>query len=459
MTGHPATQLGTGADSYPNKYLNAGQSPRRMAFRDRNKRGAAFSWSLLLPIVILLVLAITLRNDDNAEGFDWQLGMRVVGYSLAAVSVLLGLGMRKLPMDRLIFAWALVPIFITLSAVYALDGVFAFTAGLAHLVLLLFAWRMVTRHGHTPVALGIVICGLIIGALSILAYYAFPDIGRSTVEAYTADPGGRMRGVTPQPNTLGAVSAFTILLAVMYFRLFTGRQRVLAAAAMLMSAFCLVYSDSRTSIAALALCLLLWWLRRANVALNLFTIVAIALAACLVITFVPDVSAYLTRSDSGATDLSSLNGRSGIWDVAWESIYAHPLFGQGYGASRLILPIDDRLFGSAVNTHNVYMELLFSGGVVLFALFVLVVSASIFRSAMRGRTEALIALLFFLIRGAAEAAPFAGLPLFPALVFYTAVALCLSASDRGKIEDYVRRRPVNARPLTVVRGTAGRLSR
>src|SRR4051812_39535022 len=122
-----------------------------MAFPVGNKQGAAFSWSLLFPIVILLVLSITLRNDDNAEGFDWQLGMRVVGYSLAAISVLLGLGMRKLPMDRLIFAWALVPIFITLSAVYALDGVFAFTAGFAHLVLLLFAWRMVTRHGHTPV--------------------------------------------------------------------------------------------------------------------------------------------------------------------------------------------------------------------------------------------------------------------------------------------------------------------
>ena len=281
--------------------------------------------------------------------------------------------------------------------------VFAFTAGLAHLVLILFAWRMVTRHGQTPVVLAIVISGLVIGALSILAYYAFPDLGRSTVEGYTADPGGRMQGVTSQPNTLGGIAAFTVLLAIMYFREFTTRQRALAAAAIFISTFCLFYSDSRTSIVTLALCLLLWWLRRANVALNLFTIVAIALAACLIITFVPDVSAYLARGEAGPTDLSSLNGRSRIWDVAWESIYAHPWLGQGYGSSRLILPIDDRLFGAAVNTHNVYMELLFSGGAVLFGLFVLAVAASLFRSAMRGRTEALIALVFFLVRGSAEA--------------------------------------------------------
>jgi O-antigen ligase len=332
-----------------------------------------------------------------------------------------------------------------LTAVYASDSVFSLTAGLAHLVLLFFAWRVVTRNGQIPVVFAIVISGLVIGVLSIVAYYAFPDLGRSTVEAYTADPGGRMRGVTSQPNTLGTISAFTALLAVMYFQVFAPRQRVLAAAAILISAFCLVYSDSRTSIATLVLCLLLWSLRRANIALNLFTIVAIALAASLVMTFVPDVSSYLARGEAGPTDLSSLNGRSRIWDVAWESIYAHPMLGQGYGASRLILPIDDRLFGAAVNTHSLYLELLFSGGVVLFALFVVAVGAAIFRSAMQGRTEALIALLFFLVRGAAEAAPFAGLPLFPAVVFYAAVSMCLSRSDGRRGPAYARLRSTNRR--------------
>jgi hypothetical protein len=95
--------------------------------------------------------------------------------------------MRKLRIDWLIFAWVLVPTFIMLGSIYALDKVFSFTAGIAHLVLLLFAWHMVTRHGQRPVVLALVISGLIIGALSIVAYYAFPDIGRSAIDSYTAD--------------------------------------------------------------------------------------------------------------------------------------------------------------------------------------------------------------------------------------------------------------------------------
>ena len=454
--GRAATQVIAGAGSYPDKYLNRGGPAGRTGVSSGRTRGAALSWSVLLPIVILLMLSITLHSEDTTEDFDWQLGMRVVGYAVAAGSVLLALGMGKLPFNRMIFAWALVPVFIMTSALYAMDPVFGFTAGLAHLVLLLFAWRLVTRHGQTPVILAIVISGLIIGALSIVVYYAFPEIGRTTVELYSSAPEGRMRGVTPQPNTLGALAALTVLLVVMYFQFFTVKQRVLAAAAVLVSAFCLVYSDSRTSIAALALCLFLWWLRRANIAFNLFTIIAIALAACLIITFVPDITAFLVRGDAGPADLATLNGRSWIWDVAWESIHAHPMLGQGYGTSRLILPMDDRLFGAAVNTHNVYLELLFSGGLVLFVMFVLVVAATIFRSAMRGRTEALITLLFFLIRGAAEAAPFAGLPLFSALAFYISVALCLAGSDRQMAGNYARPHSMNAGPLVVGRGRAAR---
>jgi O-antigen ligase len=428
-----------------------------MGVRGSANRSATFSLSLLFPVLILLMLSITLRSEDIADGFDWQLGVRVMGYSLAALSVLFALGMRKMPIDRLIFLWALVPISIMSTSLFAPDAMFSLTAGLAHLVLLLFAWRVVARNDQTAVVFALVISGLVIGAMSIVAYYAFPEIGRSMVEAYTADPGGRMRGVTAQPNTLGTISAFTVLLAVMFFQVFAPRQRVLAAAAIVISAFCLVYSDSRTSIATLAVCLLLWSLRRANIALNLFMVVAIALAASLVMTFVPDISSYLARGESGPTDLSSLNGRSRIWDVAWESIYAHPLFGQGYGASRLILPMDDRLFGAAVNTHSLYLELLFSGGVVLFALFVIAVAAAIIRSAMQGRTEVLIALLFFLIRGAAEAAPFAGLPLFPAFIFYAAVSMCIFRSNGRRGPAYARQRPTNARWTGASRGIAGPL--
>lgn len=415
-------------DTYPNKYLRSGWQQRLAGRRLGAERAATIPLSLLFPILVLLMLSVTLQQDDGRGNFDPQLAVRVAGYSLAALSVLLALVRRRLHAEPWIVAWALVPIFVTLTALYGPEPYFSLTAGLAHLALLLFAWRMVNRHGPARTVLTIVIAGTIVGALSIFVFFAFPDFGRSAMDTLSGDPGGRMRGVTAQPNSLGSVSAISVLLAVMYFRAFTARQRVLAIAAIAIGAFCIVYSDSRTSIAVLLLCLLLWRVCRANAAFNLFAVVAIALVASLIITFVPDVSAYLSRNGAGSAELASLNGRSRIWEVAWESIQAHPMLGQGYGSSRLLLPIDDRLFGAAINTHNVYLELLFSGGAVLLALFAVAVTVAIFRSARQGRAEALIVLLFFLVRGAAEAAPYAGLPLLPTFVFYAAVSLCLARS-------------------------------
>src|SRR5215210_2859239 len=134
-----------GGDTYPNKYLKSGSPLRQMGVRVHANRAATFTISLMFPILILLMLSITVRSEDSGGSFDWQLGVRVIGYSLAALSALLALGTRKMPIDRLIFAWALVPICIMLTSLYAHDSVFSFKIGRAHLVLLLFAWRLVTR--------------------------------------------------------------------------------------------------------------------------------------------------------------------------------------------------------------------------------------------------------------------------------------------------------------------------
>ncbi|HEY6047709.1 MAG TPA: O-antigen ligase family protein [Sphingomicrobium sp.] len=371
------------------------------------------------------MISASFRHDDSGT-FDAQVAVRLAAYSLAAFSVLFALGRRKLHLDKGIIVWTLVPLFIALTAFYAPERSFALTAGLGHLALLLFAWQVVNRHGQRRAVLAAIIAGTIICVASIFVFYAFPELGQSSLDSLNGDPGGRMRGVTAQPNSLGFISAVTVMLAVMHFRTFTARQRIFAAVAICIAAFSLIESDSRTSILALVLCLGMWALCRANAALNLFAVVGVGLLACLIIAFVPDVGGYLTRGGARSDDLTSFNGRWAIWDVVWEHIQAHPWIGQGYGASRSILPIDDRLFAAAVNSHNVYLELLFSGGVVLFGLYLIGMVTCVLRSGLQRRTEALVMIVFFLIVGAGEATPYAGLPLFPAAVFYIAVALCLA---------------------------------
>ena len=432
----PAANSTSGASGFAdtgNGGINRLQSLQRdwtkqLAPSGISRRSPTIPPSVIFPVLVLLLISVTFGSRGEGRGIDSQSAIRLAGYGLAAVSVLFALGLRQLTLNWSMLSWLLVPIFIIGTALYALEPTFALAAGLAHLALLLFAWRLVARLGQLRIALALVIAGLIIGALSVYAYFFWPEIGQASAALAGSDVGIRMRGVTAQPNSLGVISALTILLAVMHFRAFTIRQRVLVGVAILMASFCLIYSDSRTNIAALALCLLLWVVCRANAAINLFVVAGIALSACLVTVFVPDVSAYLSRSGS-SEEIASLNGRSRIWDVAWEHIYAHPFLGQGYGSSRLLLPQDDRLFDAALNTHNLYLELLVSGGIALLALFVLAVAIALIRSARARRVDGMIALLFFLIRGIAEVAPYGGLPSLPAFAFYFAVAVCIASAQ------------------------------
>lgn len=433
----PINQPTRSFDASPNSDLRGRMtSPRRPLFAGQRPNAdlipARMPLSLFLPVLVLLMITVTWGQDRVDEGFDFQLGVRFAGYSLAGLAGLYALGKGRIRFNKGILAWAAVSLFICATAIYSPDRLFSLAAGLAHLSLLLFAWWIVNRYGPPRAALAVALAGLIIGALSVGTYYLFPDIGRSISDSYFSDPGGRMRGVVSQANTLGSISAITILFAAMYFQTFTKRQRALAVLAIGVATFCLIGSESRTSLAALLLCLLLWGLYRTNTAINLFAVVGIALLACLVIAFVPDVSTYLARDDSGPDDLASLNGRARIWAVAWENIDVHPFIGQGYGSSRLILPYDDRLFAAALNTHNLYLELLFSGGLVLLALFAVAMLASLLRSVLTKRGESLVLLLFFLIAGAAEVTPFGGLPLFSAFAFYLAVCLCFVRSNAGR---------------------------
>ena len=296
----------------------------------RRRRGAAtISLSLLFPVLVLLMLSITLRHDEIAGNLDWPLGVRLAAYSLAALSLLSALGTRKMPVDWLIFVWALVPICISLTALYAPEPLLSLTAGMAHLALLLFAWRLVNLHGQPGVVLAIVSTGVIVCVLSIFVFYAFPDVGASTSDLLSGDPGGRMRGVTAQPNSLGSVSALTILLATMHLRRFTARQRVFAIGAIGIAAFCLVESESRTSIAAL-LCLLLWRLCRANTAFNLSPS-SRSRFSHLCWSLTSPISLYLTRSRASPRPPRFLERAIRIWVVALEIFQAHPILGQGYG--------------------------------------------------------------------------------------------------------------------------------
>jgi O-antigen ligase len=106
-----------------------------------------------------------------------------------------------------------------------------------------------------------------------------------------------------------------------------------------------------------------------------FVVVAVLLA--LVVAFAagdPDIRAKIVsipRSIHGPTDWN-VSTRFVLWDVSWHMFKSHPILGVGMGdftteAEKLI---GDRYVKTAVDSHNIYLQVLATRGLVGFIPFV-----------------------------------------------------------------------------------------
>jgi O-antigen ligase len=286
----------------------------------------------------------------------------------------------------------------------------------------------VNRLGPDRTAIVITLAGGVVALLSIIVFYVNPELGRSS-DLVRGGLSERMSGVAAGSNALGVISAITLLFGIMHFSNFSRGQRTVVSLAMFAAAITLLASDSRTSMIALVIGLALWAVCRGGALVGLLTALVAAIVACLVLALLPDVLESVSRTGS-EEDITTLNNRSRVWAVALEHISKNPLLGEGYGASSELLRVDDRLFGAAVNAHNVYLEVLFSGGLLGFALFVTALATAAVASIRRRRPEALVGLIVFMILGVTESTPLAGLPAFASFAYLTVVSLCIAPAPR-----------------------------
>jgi O-antigen ligase len=86
----------------------------------------------------------------------------------------------------------------------------------------------------------------------------------------------------------------------------------------------------------------------------------IILAFC--ITFTPLGRTLEKYSQEG--NAGTLTGRTNLWADAWPSIKAHPIFGNGYRASRFLSEEVPGAFQEAGNMHNSFLEVLYNNGLM-----------------------------------------------------------------------------------------------
>lgn len=66
---------------------------------------------------------------------------------------------------------------------------------------------------------------------------------------------------------------------------------------------------------------------------------------------------------------NTLTSRYDIWNSVWEHIIRHPVIGKGYQTDNDLIWLS-RIAAGATTTHNTYLDILFTGGITAFAVFI-----------------------------------------------------------------------------------------
>ncbi len=183
----------------------------------------------------------------------------------------------------------------------------------------------------------------------------------------------RFCGIFDGPNDVGELMLVTVSCAAVLWPYAKGRRRWMLAALILMSLGAAALADSRTPFVALAVgaaCYSVWKYRgRALAILALLAIVAAAANLTL------NTQGYLARGD-----VSTLTGRTDVWEFALTQIGQRPVLGYGYQVAGAILqsryfpvwwgPWDE---GPHSSLHNGYIDRAAGVGLPALLLWLFVV--------------------------------------------------------------------------------------
>lgn len=315
----------------------------------------ALAFKALVPVGLQLV-----TTGRPPPGYQVTLtGLPALANQAASVA-LLGIclvaliGRRRLPLDRPVFiAWTLYALAAALSAFlsgYVPRGTLAITI----LALLAAGVLQISREAAVRAAVATLAIAV---ALSLTLALVAPQVAQFAYDPqadwFSRD--GRLAGVFEQPNLLALVSAFLLVLLCLGPR---PKRRLWTRALMLVAATSLFLTQSYTAWLATAAalgCVQILRARRAHLGPRIASIVGAVVAVILL------SSLLASLSESG--QLTSVSGRTLVWDFVLTHWADAPLWGHGVGVWTELMQ-GGALPGWAVHAHNQYLNTLFVGGLV-----------------------------------------------------------------------------------------------
>lgn len=381
-----------------------------------------------VAIVVLILQCATFRvREIEDKSIDLQVLIKLacIGYlAVLSMSVMVRSWPRQLQGE--ISLWLLFLFYFLILSAISIQPQIAFVENFSNFFAFLYIYNIARVLGKKNLVSIIITSCFILCVVSVAVYFAIPQLGRMSdwVNGLFI-PTSRLTGVFGTANAAGAAAAIGIMLTVLYSGV--SPRRPLFYLLIAPMAFCLILSNNRMSIAAMGIAFFYVYLARGHVAIKLTVgLLLLAIGTLLFVSFGDSIMTGLSRSGS-ADEITSGTGRTRIWAVVIDLWLDRPFFGYGPGSAKFILPVHPMLFKAAAHPHNMYLSVLFAGGLVGVVLFLTSLVMTLRRAWSVHAHGAIALIIFYLVYGITEPV-LGGMASFLSFSFY--VIPCLLLADR-----------------------------
>jgi O-antigen ligase len=383
-------------------------------------------FAALLAVATIFVLCANFRYREFTEkSIDFQIALKVaaIAATLALSAISFRTIVRHLYLHGLAY-WLAFYGFLVFSSSYAMAPAHAAVCTLSLLASFLFLCHLCVKFGPIRLVEALVWTGLLMCIVSLVVYVAVPSFGR--MFDWVGDElvlTSRLQGIFGATNGAGSAAATLFLLTAVYYVGQPYASRMVAYPTLATSFLCLVLSNNRMALGSLALSGLLYFLVSGRFGRKLVLVLSLGMIVMVpVLLFPDDIFSMLSRSGS-ADEITSGTGRTRIWAVVLELVPQAWLFGHGYASGQHILPMRPDLFQAAAHAHNLYLEVLFCGGVIGLALLLWCILTSLVLAVRVGGARELALFSFFLTYGITE--PIIGGTAYLGLIIWQASVVLL----------------------------------
>ncbi|MGD0429469.1 MAG: O-antigen ligase family protein [Acetobacteraceae bacterium] len=386
------------------------------------------------PTAIMLYLGVVVFVTDGGlrirapgdDSLDWQSFLKFFLWLGAGV-----IGFAHIPPVRQLLArpacagWLAYLCVALASSIYSPTPAFSFASALGVSCIFAFSFSL-TRHLSEGQILWTILVSLtIFNVGGWIVYYTIPALGISEAEGIgDLFLGARMAGLAGQATGLGSVCSVAVGAAFVLW--YTGRAKPVTS--LILGGFAyvtLMRSDARTAeiatVAAIALIL---------ASRSAWLTMGVALAgtvAVLVLQISPGLTHVLEDKFSRSGDpgeISSLTGRTQIWEYAWRKIAESPILGYGYDSPRVVighyLGFENSLLVG--NAHNLFLQNLLCVGALGTIPLVMVFGYLVYRMVKKPIPIVYYTIVWILVTSLTYAEPIGTTPTLITILMFIASA-------------------------------------